>query len=488
VRAEHRPEPPLVARRGPRGGEQGTSLVLALVFMTLVSVVVAGAIAFAGTSFQTARVARERLDQRYAADGGIDLGIRALLDDYSLCASPAPSATNITTQTLNGRTVTVTCQTLQGTSVSTPGTPGTNALTIKQSANPVSISGSSAAHTIRVTGPMFSVAAFSLVASAPNLAVTGELTQHNPSCASNQSTYGTRITATPWTCVPNTTPAPDPNPSVVVPSASAPASRTYGANCTIYYPGRYTSAPTFTDGRSHYLASGTYYFHQTGNVTLTGTVFGGARGSESQALTGTTPCADDTIAQQLNSAYSPAGSGVTIVLGGNSVLRTSTSTTRVELFSRVPAGADAGATPGTSIWARASGSGVSGYTGSTAATPLLTQGAANTVIIHGMVSLPDRAATIAALANADAAAGARAQLAGGAVLGRLSIVPSASSNGAVIAAGSAGTPGTPATERRVLVRATAASASGGTPTTILATVRLPAAPGGSATVLSWRTV
>jgi hypothetical protein len=300
-------------------------------------------------------------------------------------------------------------------------------------------------------------------------------------------TYAARITATPWTCVPSSTPAPDPNPTIDIPKGNAPSSRTYGSTCTIYYPGKYTSGPSFTADRSYYLASGTFYFHQAGTITLRGTVFGGAPGSDTKALAAT-PCADDAIATQLNAAYTPSGSGVTVVLGGSSVLSTAaTGTTLVELFSRVPGGADAGATPGVAVWARASSSGVPGYSGSNATTPLVTQGASNTVVVHGAVSLPDKAASVAALANAGATAGSRAQLAGGAVFSRLSIVPNGSSDGAVIAKGTGGNPGIAATDRRILVTATAASLSSGSPTTIRATVLLPAVQGGSAEVLSWRT-
>ena len=485
-------------RRGR--GESGASLVLALAFITLVSVSVAGVLSLAGSSFQTARVTRERVDERYAADGGVEIGVRALRDDYAQCAATSATAASLGTFTIDGRSVAITCQTLAGTSISVPGTPGTpgtpgnNALTVTDAATAVTVGSGTATDTINVAGPMFSAAAFTM-SSSPKFAVAGTLSQRDPACTADQVTFAAKLTATPWTCVPAGTVGPDPNPSVVVPGGSQPATKTNGASCVILYPGKYTSRPTFVTGTNYYLASGTYYFHNLNTVTLQGKVFGGAPGTNTQAIGGVTPCATDAIARTKDATYTPAGSGVTIVLGGSSILQVSNNAAnRVELFTRVPGGADAAATPGVGVWARASGTGVSNYSGSSQTTPLITAGPSSNVVIHGNVSLPDGGAKLAPLLNAAAAAGQRAQLAGGAVLARLEITSSTGADGAVIAAGTGGTPGTPgtpatpATERRILVTATAAPLGTGAPTVLRATITLPATQGGAPTVLSWRLV
>lgn len=95
-------------------GERGATLMLALAFLLLFSVVVAAVLVQTQTGLKTTSAVTSHDDKLYAADGGIDYGIQKVRTTASLCPDVASGQQSVGTIDLNGRTVTVTCKTLSG--------------------------------------------------------------------------------------------------------------------------------------------------------------------------------------------------------------------------------------------------------------------------------------------------------------------------------------------------------------------------------------
>jgi hypothetical protein len=285
-------------------------------------------------------------------------------------------------------------------------------------------------------------------------------------------------------------------PTVVVPTAAFLTPQTSG-NCTILYPGVYTSALVSSASQGYYLASGTYYFKNTGDISLNGWIQGGAAGSTTPALSSgfTSRCpaafANDAKAKSLQPAYSSTGSGVTLVLGGNAVLRVpDDGNNRIELFPRVPgAGSpDLAATAGVSIWGQADTAGVTvpaNYTPMTQYQAFYTVGKVEDVVIHGLTWLPDSKVQMSPLSNSDG--GGAGQLKGGVVADALVVfVDNVSGDITSTVAGSAGV--VVAAPRSVTITSVATPPGGGATTTVKVVATYPTTSGGYPSIQSWRKV
>ena len=85
--------------------EEGVSLVLALVFLSLFAIFVAALLSQVDTNIRvTEHLVRPANAQLYAADAGVDYAIQKLRTDPEFCLGPP-----VTLQ-INGRTVSVTCE------------------------------------------------------------------------------------------------------------------------------------------------------------------------------------------------------------------------------------------------------------------------------------------------------------------------------------------------------------------------------------------
>src|SRR4029079_16203544 len=69
------------ARRGP--GEEGASLLLAIIFMLVFSLILTAVLQFSATSFKTANVVNDRNRASYAASGAVDALVQRLRRDPS---------------------------------------------------------------------------------------------------------------------------------------------------------------------------------------------------------------------------------------------------------------------------------------------------------------------------------------------------------------------------------------------------------------------
>jgi len=492
-------------------GEQGASLVLALAFLTLFSVIAVSILSLTGVSVRNTGVTRSRVDQVYAADGGVEFGIQQLLDSTELCAQVSGAAAPVgEPQVINDKTVTVTCRTTNGGTTTVSGSPLLGGYVAVIGAGGITQSGDGWG-TSEIHGDLYSggpVTPGAGVWGVPRqISVVGKLDLAAAPCPP------TNVTATSCTVVPN---APTvPAPQVVIPSSTAPAApangldlRGAGVDCTILYPGRYPTAPVFAANRKYYLASGTYYF-PSGTVTLQGQIFGGEPGEDLQRVTGASSCANwggyspDALAAAVapianwfpggtppftyNAAAS--GTGVTLVRGGNFQFRIEDAATKVELYTRVPApgGADNGAAPVT-FWANNNATGTMG--GTYSVVPANTEVFVTTdkdaeVVLHGLSYMPNSYANLREPFNTETTSpGKISFFLGGVVAKRLSIVRIFDWTFPPVPLAGTGETSTVMEPRTTTIEATA-TGPGGAPTTVEAVVYLPI-DGSPPTIESWR--
>lgn len=102
--------------------EGGASLLLTMSAITLLGVFATSTLAFAGVGSRQGAVSRARTEQLYAADAGVEYGIRGLAADPDLCDRGGATHTWLPMQ-FNGRIVTFRCEWVSGSG--TPLSPRT---------------------------------------------------------------------------------------------------------------------------------------------------------------------------------------------------------------------------------------------------------------------------------------------------------------------------------------------------------------------------
>lgn len=457
-------------------GEQGYALVVALVFLAVFGILSGILLQYAQTNLKGTFVARAADAKLFGADGGIEYGIHMLRNDPSLCPDIAAGVMTIGSLTVNGRTVTVQCQTTEGTSL----VGGSRYAVITTSAGAGSLATQNGIGESIDGGPVYVAGAFGL---AKPLTVTGgDVLQHSASCPGGLSQDPNLIVVPPntWQCT--TAATPDPAhalPTTVPPTAPAPVN--VSSTCRLFKPGTYTSfsgakSLLSAAGSQNYFASGVYYLNSVGRVDIgSGMVlFGGQpQAPETQVLPGATPCTSDAA-----SGGAASGKGVKFIMGGNSRFRIAGST-MFELFTRVAASSDEGTDGITMETVPASSPGWNTWSSGTPVLDLTSGGAG--VAVHGLVYA----------ANADVrlygTSGAVAQLLNGVVANRLTLQAAAGST----ALGVQLQPGAPLPPRTVKVIATAPGTEPGeVASTNQVVVRINNDLDGSSatTVQSWRKV
>lgn len=479
--------------------DDGSSLIIMLALLSFLGVLLASVLTIAFASFRTTEVTRAQGSELFGADGGIEYGIELLRDSSAYCPAVSGTPQSLPSQTLNGRTVSVTCQTLTGGSGTSSGPAGTYALVVTGYNYPgggapdfdklVELDGKDKAgdDSIHIAGDMFNAGKFRFKSDSPILTIHSDLDQYQGSasyCTNDKSAAASSGNPTVqglWTCRTSSSfPVPDPNPTVIVPTAAAPAATNVGT-CTILYPGRYTTDPSFDKDRRYYLASGVYYFHNVGSIDFKGQIFGGQPGpNESQQFTDITPCADDATANTYRPG-SATGYGVNLVLGGSSQLTIEDERkSKVELYSRVPANASAEGTAGLSVLApKTAGTGYSAWNSGKA---FDIKGKDPQIVVHGLVYVPtSRFDEQFVVANSSA--NLSPIFRGGLVVQWIKLKFKNDATNLTFAGLYSATP----LPRTVVVTATAQGPTGA-PTVVKAVVEVPVSSAGAPTVLSWRKV
>lgn len=361
--------------------EEGSILIIALAFLAVAGLAIAGILSQAQAHLIHTEVTRAHESGTYAGDAGVEWAVQQLRQHPSLCQSPG-SPTDITAAygpfSSNNQTLTVTCQTTAG-----GGSPGARPHYAIMTTQDPSLTGSfqsqsGTADPIQILGPVF---------------ISGKLVQANNGCNPAYSGSGDPGTTNLQKCVqvkngnvaqramscngltqdpnlvilndPSTNfgwkcpiaPPDDPNyalpppPTTVITSGNRAAGftdvATPSGTCRVVFPGTFSgsgalpfSLPSEPAVNDYYFASGVYYFNNVGNISIpTGMhVFGGnptatdAKVAPPPGQTDVSPCATDAMA-----AGHASGQGVELVFGGNSSL-TVNNNTRVEFFRRYAAG------------------------------------------------------------------------------------------------------------------------------------------------------
>ena len=492
--------------------EEGAALVIALVFLAVFGILVPALLGLADTNIKFFASAKSTDNRMFAADWGVEYGIKQLSSALGPCPNTASGLQTISPAPpqLNGRTVSVQCQTME--SVGAGGVFGDYSVITTDTTQPASLTTQSgAASSVTIAGGNVYVAGpMNLL---KGLIVTGGNVQHRHASCSPTPAQPARLTVTPdppfsWSC----TTSGAPNPTISLPPsvpAAAPAAACTtvaglgvacglpAATCKIFYPGTYTTPPALLagTGTGNYFASGIYYFNGIGlwDPANRTTVFGGKpKAPEVPApditAAGRTPCATDVIADTQSASYANDANayGVEWIFGGSSGMFIDQDVT-VELFTRY-AGATPEGTDGVSFYTvRTTGSGWTAWapppggacdSDSSQACVLEVSGNNTRVAIHGGVYAYN--APIAAFATLNTVA----QFAGGIVAKDLSLQASAVGGGLAVS-----TAATNVT-RRVLIRGTAQGLSGESDILYQAVVLFTPSTGGTytPTVLSWRRV
>lgn len=333
-----------------RRDDRGVILPLTLVIVIVLGAVIVAVATYASATLRYGQVVEESADRLAAANGAMDNALEALDRNASLCAlTTLANATGgyeydllsptAAVSTINGVNPRVRCRTIGGAvtgveefALILTGDPGTGA----RGGAILNIDGSTTPRKV-VNGPVFMatrpVEPSTIALDAPLTIQDGDLWYGRPTCPApdvsvplfpagphdlliNPAGYGIRCIQTPdWESL---FAAARPSEAAVASGLGAPATPTVdSAGCTVFSPGRYTSAPTLGD--YNYFRSGNYYFENVGNWTLANSyaLFGwpGATGpgipGKGNDTIGSNPCVG---------AWESDGDqgGATVFLGGNS--------------------------------------------------------------------------------------------------------------------------------------------------------------------------
>ena len=480
--------------RGERrcAGEDGVSLILAMAFLSLLGVLVVSLLTFTYGNFKTTQSVRGNINGLYGADGGADIALQLLRSNASYCPDSAAGTQTLPNQTVGGRTVAISCTTLSGSTGGGGGGGGVVWPTTypfvltgyngKTGTSTFKTSGSTGNDiTATFKGPAFNAGGFSFSGGSDKFHILGDLTQHGAYCNNPPSNPDKpKVTGT-WSCpTSGSFPVPDPNPTLTVPTVAAVAPVTQGS-CKIFFPGKYTAAPAFSNTK-HYLASGVYYFEGSGKIEFEGEVFGGEPGStDTKKFTGNTPCSTDAAAKVLAPSAPINGYGVQLAFGGNSFFQPrSASTTQVELYARVPGTPANEGTPYISMFApKTAGTNYQASGGDA----FESGGSAYRLVVHGLVYMPNSSPKIWGINNSSA--GGAAPFMGGLILAGMELAINATMVSGSFADLPVASP-PPATDRIVVVTATATTSSGGDIAQTVQAVVLYPANGSAPTIQSWR--
>lgn len=409
--------------------EDGSILIIVLVFMVVFGLITAAAFTNAGANFKNTVGVRDNDKKVYSSDAGINWALQKIRTDNTLCPVVG-TYTLPNPPVINGSTApTVTCNVTNG---SVTGVNGYAVVTTSTNAPALTTPGPSFAKTIN--GPVF---ASSIDNGVQDLHVTNGAVFEGGSCSDGKPAGLTIDPPFTYTCTSTTNPAAAidhdlPTSGLATAAAKPPAGTDvlHGTvPCRIFTPGKYTSIVLAKD---NYFVSGVYYFANVGtlDVRKLQIVGGQPSGADEQATALLTSCGSDADAPGAAS-----GTGVKFILGGNSAINVRNPSGRLELFSRLGGAGNEGTqgislqtvcgTPGVSYPGVACGSGAPGsFAPSTLtdAQAVLQEGIGNTprLRIHGQVYAPN------ALVSFDATNTANAWLLGGAVVGKLALRQQAS--------------------------------------------------------------
>jgi hypothetical protein len=315
---------------GAHRREEGSALVIALVFVLTMGLVITALLSQTHASFRTTKVVRSNADKVYAADAGLEQAIETLRLDRTVCAEPGDDEL-LPTVVVNGHSVERRCRTMSGMSSGAGGyaavLTGTGASLITTGPGDKNLYGS----------------AFAANLGTPDITINNGsvFEQQGVGCTTDGDKPAQLVFAPPvplfgYHCTPTTAASVAASVDHALPAAppsvlNPPLNTTSFPGCRVYSPGTYTN-PVSLSGAT-YFKTGTYYFRDA-IVTFGGTVIGGKRNDAEDRLVSVPPACEPAM-----SADAGQGTGVKWILGGTSRLLNDAN---IELFARLDGPANEG--------------------------------------------------------------------------------------------------------------------------------------------------
>ncbi|MGD9795564.1 MAG: hypothetical protein AB7V43_19025, partial [Acidimicrobiia bacterium] len=270
-----------------RSTESGSVMIIVLAFIIVIGLVTAAILNQTTTNLRASSVTDEVTSRVATAAAGVDLAIQNIRRDPSICV-PGPIASPLS---INGRTVTSTCEVTNGTlngiggrAVHISGAPGlAGGIVVNGSGTPNIVGGA------YLSGAFQHAPDASLHFSNGNVLVQ-QSTPCPPSLPGWVSVSGAPIFGAACT-TPISAPPADlpPYPAADWANAQSPNGLDIGS-CRVFSPGRYDSPPQLRPNT--YFISGVYYFDfdDVINVPAFSTVIGGRPSPGESSQLGVSPC------------------------------------------------------------------------------------------------------------------------------------------------------------------------------------------------------
>jgi hypothetical protein len=319
----------VTARLRTSDGDSGASLIIAMIFVTLVGMVSGVLLSFADTGVDTTIQLRKQATEATTADGAAEVAIDALREgSYSNAtgqscfgSSSGLSLPNFPDTGAGSAFVACSPDETSGSkstgSLNAANTPANAILSlggISSSESGVQVTATAASNTMVVKGGVFSDSAITVTPGTlrSDTSIVAQSNLCNPASA---------MVSPNTNCV-SSTPLSDPGYAPLVGSLTAPAMPTCSSagGLAIFSPGLYTSATTLSscDNNTMWFKPGVYYFNFPFNKATwtmdTGALVGG---TPTTTLTAATPVMPGSCESPLTST---SASGVQFIFGGYSAL------------------------------------------------------------------------------------------------------------------------------------------------------------------------
>jgi hypothetical protein len=477
--------------------QDGATLVLVLMFISVFGLIIAALLTEAGASVKYTTTVTNHEEKVYAADAGVQLGIQQLQQHNQICPVTGSNQT-IQTTTVNGMPISVTCETTSG---STTGGLGYAIFTRSPDADSLNLLQGGAK---KVNGPVHITGGISnlhkkLFVTNGYFSQAESLQPYSCNGVSDPDVEDSGVDVDPgypMLCKTVTPTAPSyPAPTAVPPTPVSTPLESLDGDCKIFYPGTYENAPAIDPSGDvvNYFATGVYYFKAPFTFAGAGSgdtfFFGGQPAAYELPVKfpdDHPTCASDGEATAAASAasppvtFSPSGSGVQFIFGDGATL-TIADKSRAELFERTANGEQETSSPSV-VAVPTTWDPVEWQANTPHSTVLeFTAGADKALIVHGVTYAPDHNVVFRVTEDVDAA------VFGGVVAWKLDLRSSNAGDGdGLIISASNGTPA----PRHIVVRATApfpASASAGREVVSTAVVQITNDTPKKVTIESWRT-
>jgi hypothetical protein len=336
-------------------GDEGVALIMALVFILIVSLFATVALRKSQTTLASGQVVRDRGDLQYALDGGVERALQLLRDDMvtatatsnpDVCPTVGVAPTTITAEAggfeLNDQKVDYTCQTIAGRAALSGEAGATNYVILITGTSDTSLETQGGGAAFEVDGSIYLAAPRATLPkeiAVKNGDIVAYTTGSDGCAAALKGLSGLTLSGPGGLKACTEQIVAKALPPVVIPNppsldiASLLINGKQIAGCKVFFPGIYSSDPILTR-TDNYFVSGTYYFRNAGLIDVEGNsnVRAGRKAIPANVDALTASACDGFDDNRVLTALTPverllvdestidANGGATWVFGGNSRL------------------------------------------------------------------------------------------------------------------------------------------------------------------------